>query len=68
MYTVPQVAAAQELWTNTMRKKKLTQKEKQKKKPKIGAAPFRCMKKVTLLNSVHYCLDGGGHCSEAILL
>ena len=34
--------------------------EKQKKKQKNGAAPFRCMKKVTLLNSTHYCLDRGG--------
>ena len=32
-----------------------------KKQPKTGAAPFRCMWKVTLLNSMHYCLDGGVH-------
>ncbi|KXS30478.1 MAG: hypothetical protein AWT59_3396, partial [Candidatus Gallionella acididurans] len=58
----PQVAAAQGLWTNTVRKKKLTWKLKQKKKPKTGAAPFRCMMKVTFLNSMHYCLDRGIHC------
>ncbi|CAH1086560.1 hypothetical protein NTG1052_570004 [Candidatus Nitrotoga sp. 1052] len=40
MYTVQQVAAAQGLWTNTARKKKLTQTKKQKKKPKTGAASF----------------------------
>jgi hypothetical protein len=35
--------AVQALWINTVRQKKLTQKEKQKEKQKTGAAPFRCI-------------------------
>ena len=58
--TGQQTVAALALWTNTVKQKNAC-RNRFTYRSNIGAASFCCVCRVTLLISMHYCLDGGVH-------